>query len=190
MRVDHVLYVTSDLDAAQRRVESELGVEVQPGGRHSGQGTHNRIVPLQGGYLELIAVHDPAEAEASPFGRLVAARVLHGDGLWAWAVTVTSAREQAARLGTEVFRVERDGFGADVTGVVEALSNPYLPFFISRDPGVPDPSAGGALELEWIQLGGRRQRFTDWTDGADLPVRFAEGPSEVQAIGVGGRAFT
>ena len=43
LALDHVLYATSDLDAA---TSSELGLEVRPGGVHEGQGTHNRIVPL------------------------------------------------------------------------------------------------------------------------------------------------
>jgi len=38
MRLDHVIYGTADLDAAQRRIEAELGLEVLPGGRHVGQG--------------------------------------------------------------------------------------------------------------------------------------------------------
>ena len=38
MRLDHVIYGTSDLDAAQARIESELGLAVHPGGHHEGQG--------------------------------------------------------------------------------------------------------------------------------------------------------
>ncbi|HEY6653120.1 MAG TPA: VOC family protein, partial [Solirubrobacterales bacterium] len=62
MHIDHVIYATADLDGAAARVESELGLSVVPGGRHEGHGTHNRIVPLGGGYLELMAVADPHEA--------------------------------------------------------------------------------------------------------------------------------
>ena len=69
MKLDHVIYGTSDLDAAQALVEHELGLEVHPGGHHVGQGTHNRIVPLGNAYLELLAIDDPEEAAASPIGR-------------------------------------------------------------------------------------------------------------------------
>ena len=44
---------------------------MRPGGVHEGQGTHNRIVPLGDGYLELMAIGDPEEAAAHPFGRRV-----------------------------------------------------------------------------------------------------------------------
>jgi hypothetical protein len=36
VRIDHVIYATADLDAATARVESELGLQVQAGGRHEG----------------------------------------------------------------------------------------------------------------------------------------------------------
>lgn len=65
MQLDHVVFGTGDLDAATARVERELGLTVTPGGRHEGQGTHNRIVPLRGAYLELLAIADREEAQAS-----------------------------------------------------------------------------------------------------------------------------
>ena len=75
MKLDHVIYGTADLDVASARIEAELGLEVLPGGRHDGQGSHNRIVPLGPGYLELLAIADRAEAEASPIGRLLLERL-------------------------------------------------------------------------------------------------------------------
>ena len=56
MKFDHVIYGTADLDVASARIEAELGLEVLPGGRHVGQGSHNRIVPLGPGYVELLAI--------------------------------------------------------------------------------------------------------------------------------------
>jgi len=46
MRLDHVIYGTTDLEGAAARVEAALGLPVQPGGHHEGQGSHNKIVPL------------------------------------------------------------------------------------------------------------------------------------------------
>jgi hypothetical protein len=140
-----------------------------------------------------MAILDAEEAAANPFGRLVARRIDEGDGLWAWAVTVDDIAPVADRLGSPVHRVERDGFGASVTGVVEALSDPYLPFFVARDSGSRDPSrdseAGG---ISWIELGGGGEaRLRGWLGGAELPVRFVDGPVGVRAIGIGaGRAFS
>ena len=75
VRIDHVIYATGDLDTAAARVESELGLNAVRGGRHEGHGTHNRIVPLGGGYLELMAVADPEEAAGSPIGSALQARL-------------------------------------------------------------------------------------------------------------------
>src|SRR3954471_20867671 len=75
MRIDHVIYACADLDAAAARVEAELGVAARGGGRHEPIGTRNRIVPLGGGYLELLAVADPTEAAASDLGRAVQERI-------------------------------------------------------------------------------------------------------------------
>ena len=64
VRIDHAIWATRDLDAAAARFEREHGLRAAGGGRHDGMGTHNRIVPLGGGYLELLAVADADEAAA------------------------------------------------------------------------------------------------------------------------------
>ena len=98
MRLDHVIYGTADLDAAQRRIEAELGLEVLPGGHHVGQGSHNRIVPLGDGYLELMAIHDPEEAATNPFGQVLL-EVLPVERLVGYAVQVDDIDAVAAAPG-------------------------------------------------------------------------------------------
>src|SRR4051812_50103678 len=89
MRVDHVIWATAALDAAAERMEREHGLAATGGGAHDGMGTHNRIVPLGRGYLELLAVRDAAEAAGSPLGRAVTARLERvGEGLMGGAVAV------------------------------------------------------------------------------------------------------
>ena len=46
----------------------------------------------------------------------------------------------AARLGTEVGTLSREGFSARLTGVTEAMAEPALPFFLERSAGTPDPA--------------------------------------------------
>jgi len=192
MRIDHVIYACADLDAAAARVEAELGVAAGGGGRHERIGTHNRIVPLGGGYLELLAVADPAEAAASDLGRAVQARIAAtGDGLMGWAVAVDDVEPVAARLGTAISTIARSGLTARLTGVAEAMREPYLPFFIARDPGVADPAGsrggGGAGGIAWVEVSGDAARLEDWLGGASLPVRVVEGAPCVRAMGVGER---
>jgi hypothetical protein len=187
MRIDHVIYTTSDLEAAAARVEAQIGVAPAGGGRHKGIGTHNLVVPLGGGYLELLAVADPEEAARSTLGAAIQARLAsHGEGLFAWAVAVDDVAPVAARLGTEVSAIERKGLTARLTGVAEAMHDPLRPFFIARDHGVPDPAAGGgAGGIAWLEVGGDPLRLEFWLGGAELPVRVVGGEPGVHAFGLG-----
>ena len=191
MWIDHVIYATADLDAAAARVEAALGVPAAGGGRHERIGTHNRIVPFDDGYLELLAVADAEEAAASSLGAAIQGRLAtHGEGLFGWAVGVEDVEPVAARLRTEVTTIARQGFSAHLTGVAEAMADPLLPFFIARDPGVPGPvPRPGAPAIAWIELGGEAARLDDWLGGTHLPVRVVDdrGARGVRAIGVGDR---
>jgi glyoxalase-like protein len=187
MRIDHVIYATADLGAAAARAEAEIGVAAVAGGRHDGIGTENLIVPLGGGYLELLAVADPEEAARSTLGSAIQRRIAdHGDGLFAWAVAVDDVAPVARRLDTEVTSIARQGLTARLTGVAEAMGDPTLPFFISRDHGVRDPSAGGgAGGIAWVEVGGDAGRLERWLGAAGLPVRVVGGAPGVRAFGVG-----
>ncbi|CAN5226168.1 hypothetical protein BH20ACT16_BH20ACT16_03580 [soil metagenome] len=172
-------------------VEAQLGLTAVAGGRHEGVGTHNRIVPLGNGYLELIAVCDEEEAGRSAVGSALKARIDElGDGLMGWAVAVDDVQPEAERLGTWVTPIAREGLTAQLTGFLESLREPYLPFFIARDPEVPDPgrdAEAGAGGITWIEVVGDAQRLERWLRGAELAVRITEGPPAVVAVGVGDR---
>jgi glyoxalase-like protein len=140
---------------------------------------------LGGGYLEVLAVADPEEAAASLIGRTVAAAP---DGLFGWAVAVPDVPGHAGRLGHEVTSIERDGLTARLAGVAEAMAEPWLPFFIQRDPGIEDPGAtGDAGGIAWIELAGDADRLRAWLGGGEeLPVRYATGDAPgLRAVGLG-----
>jgi hypothetical protein len=188
VRIDHVIYATRDLDAASARVEAELGVGVLPGGRHEGQGTHNRIVPLGGGYLEMLALHDADEAAGSPIGRILLER-MSGEGLFAWAVSGLDVPAAAERLGTPLHTVRRDGMTAHVTGVEAALTEPTVPFFVSSDAPSHPGDGGTAGGLTWIEVAGDAARLREWLAGAPMAVRVVDGAPAVRAVGIGEREF-
>jgi hypothetical protein len=183
-----VIYATTDLDAGSARLERELGLAVLPGGVHEGQGTHNRILPLGGGYLELLAIRDADEAGASPIGRVLLERMT-GDGLLAWAVSGVEVPDVAARLGTPLHTVRRDGMTAHVTGVEAALTEPTLPFFVQSDAPSHPGDGGTAGGLTWVEVAGDAARRREWLAGASLPVRVVDGAPAVRAVGIGGREF-
>lgn len=73
LSIDHVIVLVPDLSRAADHLLDEYGLASVTGGRHTGHGTGNRIVPLGSNYLELMAVVDPVEAAGSAMGRWAAA---------------------------------------------------------------------------------------------------------------------
>ena len=183
MQIDHVIWATADLDAAAERLERSHGLRAEGGGRHDGMGTHNRIVALGGGYLEVLAVADPEEAAGSTLGRAVSSRLASvGEGLMGWAVSVPDVTAVAARLGTELVEITRQGFVGRLTGAAEAMAEPCLPFFIERGRDVADHGNGG---ITWVEVAGDAARLDAWLGGAELPVRVRPGAPALLAVGIG-----
>ena len=57
--MDHLVFAAPDLEEGVRHVESLLGVEMSPGGRHAGFGTHNRLIGFgETSYMEVVGI-DP-----------------------------------------------------------------------------------------------------------------------------------
>src|SRR3954447_1288456 len=177
MRIDHVIYAATDLGAAAARLERELGLEAVGGGRHDGMGTHNTIVPLGNGFVEILAVADAEEAAGSPLGRAVTGRIeTVGEGLLGWAVAVDDIEATAEGIGSAIPPIGRQGMTARLTGVAEAMGEPYLPFFIQRDGAVADPADGGAAGVRGIGVAGEPGRLGSWLGGlGSLPVRIPAG---------------
>ena len=182
-----MIWATADLGAAAERLERSHGLRSAGGGRHDGMGTHNRIVPLGGGYLELLAVADADEAAGSALGRAVTERLASvGEGLMSWAVAVEDVTAVAARLGSELVTITRQGFTGRLTGVAEAMAEPGLPFFVERGEDVADPGAGGdAGGITWIEVAGDAARLEDWLGAATLPLRVRPGAPALIAVGIG-----
>jgi hypothetical protein len=185
MQIDHVLLATDDLEAGDRLLASAHGLTTTGGGRHEGIGTHNRIVPLGRGYLELIAVHDPQEAASSPLGSVLAAAIAERAGRFlGWCVAVEDVEAVSRRLGTEISQIARAGLTARLTGVAEAMAEPTLPFFIERH----DDARGAGIDA--IEVSGDAVRLGEWLGGASLPVSVAAGAPGVLAVTVGGHTLT
>jgi hypothetical protein len=190
LRIDHLLFALSDLDAGAARLERELGLPSMPGGRHPEWGTANRVVQLGPDYLELIGVADADAAAASDFGRAVRDA---GDGLLGWAVRTGDLDAVAGRLGLAIERGSRrrpDGvtLGWRLAGVPEALaSGGFLPFFIQwAGPAElhPGGDACAAPGIAYVELGGDEAQLRQWLGGAELPVRVRAGSGGIVAAGI------
>ena len=88
-----------------------MGFNVNPGGVHTGKGTHNAIALNEEDYLELLAVRDPAEyAAASSWGGGLPAFIAAGGGIRYVIV-------QSDDLAAEVAAMR--GRGVDVSDAIE-----------------------------------------------------------------------
>lgn len=169
--IDHVLLAVRDLEQAAVWFNERYGLTALPGGRHPGVGTANMIVPLGDDYLELIAVVDPAEADAHPLGGRLAGAPETGAKLATWAVRVTDLAAVKERLSAAGVATEgpRSGSRLRPDGVLlewrtlhvgDGLE-PVIPFFIEwnvaagEHPGaqtVEHPA--GIVLLRGIRLAG------------------------------------
>jgi hypothetical protein len=194
---DHVIYGTSDMDLTASRWLDAYGLGSYTGGRHSGQGTGNRIVPLGAGYLELMGVVDRDEAAASAIGLWLNSSIADGDRLFAWCLRTDDIDAVSTRLGLVPLPWTRERPDGSVlawrlAGLERSVQDPSLPFFIQWD--VPDdlqPGHGKAdhrLDVDgisWIEVVGDREGIEASLDGAHLDVRYAEGGGRgVTRVGV------
>lgn len=146
MRFDHLLHWVPDPDAAQAQYQA-LGFHVAPGGQHPGRGTQNRLCHFGLPYVELLSIHDRAQAEGSNLSALlpsVDALLSAGGGSRMFAISVddldaTVARLRAAGLSLgEVFdgaRQRPDGSLVSWRTARLADGPAWRPFFIEW--GVP-----------------------------------------------------
>ena len=143
--------------------------------------------PSADGYLELLAVADAEEAAGSALGRAVTERLAGvGEGLMGWAVATDDVSAVAARLGTELVEIRRQGFVGRLTGVPEAMAEPCLPFFIERGRDVPAPGAGRRRGRPPVGRGGRRRGAARrLARRRGLQVRVQPGPPALLAVGIG-----
>lgn len=98
-RFDHAVIAVRDLDAATRQFQ-HLGFAAQPGGRHTGRGTHNALIRFGLDYVELLAVYDEAEARAFHGGKPTLLDYLHGKeaALVSYALATTTIEQDAERF--------------------------------------------------------------------------------------------
>jgi hypothetical protein len=194
---DHVILAVRDLDVAGDRLTERFGLVSVAGGRHHGLGTGNRIVPLGGEYLELMAVVDAGEAAGGPLGPWLDAALAGGEGPVALCLRTDDIGAVARRLDTEptaMSRVRPDGrvLAWRLAGLDGALGPDRLPFFIQWDtPAGLHPGATPVNHdvhptgIVWVELGGDAGRAAATVGDAALDLRFVAGPPGVRRVGIG-----
>jgi hypothetical protein len=194
--IDHVLFAVRDFGEATARLKAYHGLGAVEGGRHSGWGTANWIVPLGASYLELIGVVDPALATGNPFGRRVQQVVAAGGGPFGWCVTPADFDATVARLGLAAGTGSRrrpDGVTLSwrMAGLDVAFADPSRPFFLAWDvPPEQHPGRAAAEHhvrpdgIAWVEVAGDETAVRSWLGDPDLPVRVRAGWPAVLAVGI------
>jgi len=196
LAIDHVIVVVHDLDVAARRFDQQHGLASVAGGRHVGHGTGNRIVPLGGNYIELMAVVDRDEAASSPLASWVARRLSEvGDAPAALCLRTDDIGAVGRRTGHEPLPMRRtrpDGveLAWDLVALDVALTD-GLPFFIQWHMDEADHPGHAVAEhrraavgIAWVELGCDPDRLASWLGEHDLPLRHAEGPPGPHRVAV------
>jgi hypothetical protein len=179
VRIDHAIIGARDIEAVAGRLWDRHGLASLPGGRHADWGTHNRIVPLAGPYLEIIGVVDENEALRDPMGRWLLANTGTGDPLMTWCCETGDIERHARRLGLTLERGGRDRPDGSriswrVAGRDAALG--ARPFFIAWDapemrPGLLSaPHAVDVRGIARVEVGCGEDELDGWVDD-DVPVR-------------------
>lgn len=196
LAVDHVIVVVHDLMAAARRYYEQTGLASVVGGLHPGHGTGNRIVPLGDSYIELMAVVDGDEAAASPLGSWVERRLVNvGEAPAALCLRTDDVEGTARRTGhtpLPMSRTRPDGVVLEWHLVaLDAALTEGLPFFIRwHGDDIDHPGRAmvehrcAAVGIEWVELGGDKDRMASWLGPHALPLRHVEGPPGLHRIAV------
>lgn len=199
MRLDHISYActSSELPDVVQRIGSELGATFVDGGRHPSFGTRNFILPLShGSYVEVVSALDHPAALKAPFGQAVQARAEAGGGWMSWVVSVDDLSTMEARLGRPAatgHRIRPDGTDLrwKQLGVLDTMSDPQLPFFVSWACDVsqhPSAGANGSVGVDRIEISGTQGAVDDWAgfavNPANVEISWADAPDDDGVIAV------
>jgi catechol 2,3-dioxygenase-like lactoylglutathione lyase family enzyme len=182
-RFDHAVIAVGDLEKAAAAYRL-LGFDVEPGGRHDRGGTHNSLVRFDSGYLELLAVHDTAEASKdSPDGSELMRFLREREGgLLGYALATDDVEAEAARFASAglqlvgpfaMQRTRPDGrvLSWRLLALAGATWRRRWPFFIQwdepNDP-CPAPDRPGKHPNGASSVGGIRVAVRDLREAVDL----------------------
>ena len=136
-----------------------------------------------------MAVVDESEARASVFGRWVAKSAQDSGGPIGWAVRPDDLDATVARLGLEIAAGSRTTpTGRRIewrsAGIDEAVSRPWLPFFIEwREPAAfPGATATQNPAVVRVELEGEADELSAWLGSHSLPLEVRPGEAGVTAV--------
>ena len=195
--VDHLVYVTTDLNQGIEEIQSLTGVRATSGGPHPGRGTRNALVGLgPDSYLEIMAPdpEQPEPSEPRPFGMDQELKVSR---LAAWFIKggdLQQLRERAVRNGVPLGEV-KSGSRQQPDGVQLSwhFTDPWVPvadgivpLFIDwgASPHPARTAAGGVslISLRACHPDAAHVRQMMQQLKIDLPVEHGERPALIATL--------
>ncbi len=131
--LDHLVIAAKDLDEGSAFVQDLLGVPLEPGGKHTAMGTHNRLLNLgEGVYLEVIATDPDAPAPHRPrwFGmdsREVQERVEQGPTLLHWVARAKGVSLKDSDISKDTFGHVTPMQRGDLSWLITIPDDGHLP---------------------------------------------------------------
>jgi hypothetical protein len=101
MLIDHIIYAAPDLEIAVADMESRFGVRPSGGGKHTGQGTHNKLLPLAQeriSRLSPLILSNPSHAVPVP----TELTALPTAAWWAGPLNAMTSRQRSNTLASRV----------------------------------------------------------------------------------------
>jgi hypothetical protein len=163
IELDHLVVAAASLEEGSHWLRERLGVPLQPGGRHAGWGTHNRLLQLGAGtYLELIAPdpEQPAPAGPRPFGLdspELQARLAKRPRLVHFVVRTPRIEDAAHAIGYDpgpVMRMSRGALNWRITVPPDGrpAGGGLLPTLIQRDVDIDTFHPARVLDASGVHL--------------------------------------
>jgi len=201
MKLDHIMFAVSDLDAGIEQIKNLTGVSAEFGGSHAGAGTRNALLSFGNEqYLEIIAP-DPVQnvtgtgvTGAGVTGAMAAELLSLPCGyIRTWAVATkdfTPVVLVLERFGyghhmIEMSRTRPDGvqLAWQILFVTHQPHGLAMPFFINwQESEHPAQLAPGGCELQWfsVECPGADE-FQRFCSAIDINVRVAKGDLKLSA---------
>ncbi len=201
MKLDHIMFAVSDLDAGIEQIKNLTGVSAEFGGSHAGAGTRNALLSFGNEqYLEIIAP-DPVQnvtgngvTGAGVTGTMAAELLSLPCGyIRTWAVATkdfTPVVLVLERFGyghhmIEMSRTRPDGvqLAWQILFVTHQPHGLAMPFFINwQESEHPAQLAPGGCELQWfsVECPGADE-FQRFCSAIDINVRVAKGDLKLSA---------
>lgn len=182
--MDHLVFAAPDLERGVRHVEALTGVAMEPGGRHAGFGTHNRLLGFgPGRYMEVVSIDRDQPPPERP--RWFGLDALNAPRLVTWcaaAPDLDDLVERGRALGLDLgdpmsgSRRREDGslLAWRMTDPWAERAGGVIPFFIDWGD-TPHPGSVLAAQCSFLGLRARHpdaERVRRWCSalGVDIDV--------------------